>query len=927
MRQTPRCCASTAGRRPRFKASWLSPGLTSHQQLDAGIAARQHAGRKALRNSKRPFDTYFRTQYRISPRLQQPMTRTDGIISSRDAVRMMTDPSLSWTTPWGRPDRGVRVRRKRHDVIHHSNTRFGEDSSDGLLVRLMELRYAWDREDDILALTAVPTSLHHLTEHCRPHARAEKLFSPCSTSTGTSLSLLAPSHAEEDDTDGEIVMIGHCAVRVRRRTPTSPKMKSASEPNERRHEMGFSGVETIPSLALDVSHGPLLTSLSQPTLTLRWKAEHRDSASVQDVLQLRRRFNSASTIGLPPRSALLLLKATASVEMEDPAQDVALAIAMGENYHGYYYTECIELLRCLRRLAMVRGIAHCTASGFNGISCTSSSTGSSLYTDASLSDAFLANFIRDTAPFLSTKVWSRLPEHSRHLLSARLYLDWFDLLSIAVAMSGPQQLPSRLPNPASEAPYAAKYLFLRYSLELNDETMKRMARAMRDIGLDETVSSMERTEQLGLCGAGTGLEKPSSERKAEVTVDHSLVLWMCASLLIRVVAEALGDVVRHVGDSLHQQAAIASEQAEQHLRHGRPEVNGTVLGFTSRYGPVTKGGPTTTATDELARYLDELQLHRPYGCFSSGCYQQMGRRRPRKVRVRLLPFEAFPRVSHCFSCPFAAATEKAEASERHRRQRFGGNCALQLNNGACQEEEDRGLESPFSRLVATSPLVQKHMERATAALQWSTMVLQQCHYMIRGLSAPPPIPALEHQRRQRAQSSDGHLRLNGERSSTSAATVAERRHALCYYHVRSKVQMQMDCLFSYIPWGVMEEQWEPILRGSSETTGEEVSLTPDDVSTALEWTPAALEESLMEELCEDGGDARKEDHQLTKAEQQTREMVEALREQLEQFQVAVADMLEAHERFFQHDSPSASPPTVTTTPYSVDAARHRHRHL
>ncbi|GET89236.1 hypothetical protein, conserved [Leishmania tarentolae] len=944
--------------RPRFRPSWMSPGLTSHQQLDAGIAARQHAGRKALKKSKRPFANYFKTEYRLSPLARLPITRPSGVISSFDAVRMMTDPTRSWGTPWDRASSRVRTRHKRQDVLEPTPTQFGDDSIDRVVERLLEIRFAWDREDGVLCTSLVPESLFSNTKHCRPY-RTEVATSPLSSSTSLSLPELAVSSGRGNHScaprisaeDGEVVMITGTPVRIKRRTPLVRRKSGQPKRPRTRSALGFSGVDTVPSLVLDVSHGPFLTSPSASLMTLRWKGEHRDGASVQSALQLLRRARAALTVGLSPRSSLLLLKALATVEVEEPALAVSLAIAMGENYNGYSDTECLELLRCLRRLALVRELPGVAAPDIDTCSLSSASAAAGrsppkLYTEAALTDTLLFHYLDEAAPFLVAKVWSRLPEQSHRLLNSGYFLDWLDLMSLAIAASGPQHLPERLPNAVSEAPYASKYLFFRYTLGLKEDVLRALVDHLRGLGTSAD-SILPQARNPHAHYPHTLPAVPSTLRNGHAEPLHfvdevkeeaykPLLLWLCAALLVRIAAESLGDVVRHVGDSLHQHAALAAEQAEaQHIQHEDPLV-------CQQHRLGDRDGDSDPASAPLG-------LHQPYPRFSNGAYQQMGCRRPKRVRVRLLPFEAFPRVSQCFSCPFAAVTEKAEAQECKRRSRQGKpkSFLTSHNGGALASGYDtravalsnmsdassssgenmplKEVESTFASVLAHSPLMAKHIERACAALVWSTMVLRSCHALVRDLPLVPPpplalsMPIDNTDGATAAPPSASAALLHGESNADGWAheSVAMGvRQALCYRFVRSSVQKHMDALFAFIPWAEVESAWEPALT----TRANAAEDSPvDDVSSAAvadaaaSLTAAALEAVLMEDDVwrAQASASVKSAATLSAAEKTARTTMERLRERLEEFQVAVAELLEAHETSFPDSVFPASSPSRT----------------
>ncbi|KAL7706235.1 hypothetical protein N2W54_004828 [Lotmaria passim] len=970
-----RCAASTRGR-PRFQPSWMSPGLTSHQQLDAGIAARQQAGRKALKKSKRPFDNYFRTQFRFSPRMRLPVTQTSGVVSSFNAVKMMTDPTRTWTTPWDRSGGSTRVRRKRQDVLEPTPTAFGEDAIDQLLERLIEIRFAWDLEDGVLSTSLVPISLYGTVTHCRPYlteVAASPLTSSSALTPKASNSDAAALHEADPHTsteDGEVVMLAGAPVRIRRRTPLTRRKSGQPKRPHAHSKLGFSGVDTVPSIVLDVSHGPFVTSPSAPLMTLRWKGEHREAASAQSSLQLLRKMRGVAVVGLAPRSAVVLLKALSTIEVEEPALAVSLAIAMGENYNGLSDAECLEVLRCLRRLAFVRGLPDLATPDINAIAVSSYSAAAAsasggggdmmalprLYTEAALTDSLLSKYLSDAAPFLVGKIWARLPEQSRHLLQRGYFLDWFDLTRLAIAASGPQRLPQRLPNPVTEAPYAAKYLFFHHTLGLKEEMLAEMVVGMRGASScpddaspsaseclsDEHLHRQHTASAVQNSGVGrsttTSVAPPHFIDEVKEEVHKPLILWLCASLLARIVGESLGDVVRHVGDVLHQHAALAAERAEE--QQGESQKGGSQAGEEEK-----RNSPDSDNSRALS---PELCCH-PYPRFSSGAYQQIGCRRPKRVRVRLLPFEAFPRVAQCFSCPYASVTEKVVAQERQRQEQRrsgshrsktdkrprsepsesitpaaaaaagrGGGSALDARSTAVPQSCPGVMQSTFAAVLAESPRMVKQTERACAALRWSTTMLQACHALVHDLpsTTPPPVSVSSTRAGVAAApaASDAVARRAARDDEEWAReTVAmEVRHALCYRYVRSAVQQNLDALFTYIPWGEMEAQWEPILiAGSDDAAVKNAnavgSAGGDDTFSADAPEASLASTKLGREKAAASTDGRTVPHRLSEAEQRARAMMKELRECLEEFQVAVADVLEAHEGFFDAQNQDPTP--------------------
>ncbi|KAF5221984.1 hypothetical protein ECC02_004965 [Trypanosoma cruzi] len=832
--------ASRTPRRPRL--SWLAPALAPHQQLDAGIAARHQADRKNLKKSKRPFANYFRNEYRSSPSYSPPVTRTDGKISSYNVVRLMTDGRCTWTPFWGRATGGVRTRRKRQDVLEPPAPQFGDDGLDRTIERLLEIRFQWDLGDDILASSLVTPSLRAMTEHCLP-------FAPCMGS-------LLPSQERKQEglrgcveLDGEQIPLYVFRGRGRRKGTAVPKVN-----------LGFNGVDTVPSVVLDATRGPLVSSPTETSLSVRWKATNREATSVSEVLRLLQSVGRVSVIGIPQRSLLLLAKALATAEVEDPAVSISLAIAAAEHYHDYSHTECLEMLRCLRRIAYVRGLARLPESSTSALS---------LYRDVKQSQMFFAEYIGDAAPFLVDKVWSRLPEHVRRLTRRKLFLDLTDLLSLAVELHG-WRIPYNLPNPVSSAMYASKYLFLRYTLMLDEPMLVEYAKCMSgatsfDALLSSSSSPLKdlKGSELGAAASEVVLSpsllnkrKKNIEEEEEDACTKPLVLWLCVSLLVRLTAEALGDVLRHVEASMRQHVQLAREY-EMAAGQGESRVR------------------RLKAETDLQLYLDRIALYRP----RQRVYQCIGRRQPRKMRLRLIPLEAFPEIFRHTRLPFEAETRQAHISIARQR-------------AAAQ------VDSPLVAVLARSALAEKHIQRACGALDWAAMILTQCTCIVRRFATPVKWA-------QQVDASAQPPTPPPLSPPVSHSEAVDSRFVLCEAHVRSRVQRDMDCLFTHIPWQGLEEQLQTFSEeerqaptAAKQMVTEEVAGMPDAYFLDDLLNPSKGDGTDCGTATGESGVSKGQATASTSAEREVQMMLGRLQESVERFQVAVADLIDAQEEYF-----------------------------
>lgn len=812
----------------RPRVSWLSPALASHQQLDAGIAARHQVDRKSIKKSKRPFENYFRSEYRCSPSPSRFTLRPGGRVSSYDAVKLMTDPRRNWSPFWGRVVGNVRIQKKRQDVLQPAPQQFGEDSLDQTIQRFLELRFQWDRGDDILAPSLVPPSLYSLTEHCLPYAcdeqQQQQTVSDCV------------------ELDGGGAHSSAFRARGRRKCLLVP-----------RGNLGSSGVETIPSIVLDAARGPLVSSPTELSLNLRWKATNREATSVSEVLRLQQCVGHVPVMGMTARSLLLLLKAHATAEVENPPLAVALAIAAAEHYHEYTPTECLELLRCLRRVAFVKGLTQLSHSQVNVVS---------LYRDSRHSQMFFAGYIGDAAPFLVERVWSRLPEHAQRLCRRRLFLDFIDLLALAVEMNG-WRFPCNLPNPASSATYASKYLFLRYTLQLDEAMMTEYVRCVADATFSapqtELYTNVGGQQQNSRQLIASRCDPDDSE-----TLFTPLITWLCVSFLARVTAEAVGDVLRHTEISLKQHMKLAKDYQSAAAR-GKSKLQ------------------RLKAERDLQQFLDSIALVRP----RHHVYQCIGRRHPRKMRLRVIPLEAFPAISRHTGLPFGSASRHAHLSAERRCGSF--------------EHDDWTFEA----VVARSALARKHIERAKDALDWAAMMLTNCAVIARHI--PTPAKRLE------ACGPKHTFVFPAASHLPSSIDAASNRLAWCEALVRSRVQEDIDSLFLHIPWCELEEQLQPFLDSEGKTNGiesKEGTQRAGKVTTAGDGGTSLLDAYFPFDFLDNSGgtgDCRQvprieyDDAEHTKhpkTAQQDQNSLEALQVSIEKFQVTVAELIRAQEDYF-----------------------------
>lgn len=604
-----------------------------------------------------------------------------------------------------------------------------------------------------------------------------------------------------------------------------------------------------------------------------------------------------------------------------------------------------------------------------------------LYESAAATQDLVSVYVAEVAPSLAAKAWASLPEDSQRLLRRGLFLDWFDLLTLTAELTGPARLPEGLPNPSSKAAYASKFLFFRYTLGVDAAAVRGLASALLPSAVPPPSYASDANAD-----ASTNTHRDGEVHGGAAPRVRPLVLWLCVGTLLRVVSECLGDVLTHVGHSLQQHAQMAAEEAAA-AAVANNTANSNSENCNSGGGEHDSNTDVSTAAAaagcpglDLDGYLDRLALHRPHSAGVHRCPPQ-ARMRPKRMRIRLLPYEAFPSVFRCLPTPARAATARATQMEERRQHRHRGARTTTSSSGSNSQVDVVGgssataaalLESPFAAVLGQSPLAAKHVERATAALEWSTAVLAESLRMVQGLPRPslpvgsfplvPPTGNVAVCLDGVGHTSDTSARRvgagdDGVLSESGTIVVAQQRAALCDRYVRSRVQLLVDSAFTHIPWGELESAIEPLFSlGSGDTSEVERSKYSEEAEL---FAMALAEESLDGPSCDDcagtptvsshqeedgsekgvgaedehegvatataeeeeeeaDGEVEEEEAVLTEAELQMRAAMTGLQVALEGFHIVLADVLDAHERFF---GPSDTTTTTTTTGGGASVSR------
>ncbi|KAH8605605.1 hypothetical protein ERJ75_001593600 [Trypanosoma vivax] len=326
-------------------------------------------------------------------------------------------------------------------------------------------------------------------------------------------------------------------------------------------------------------------------------------------------------------------------------------------------------------------------------------------------------------------------------------------------------LPCNLPNAASSAAYASKYLFLRYTLQMDEAFMEQFTSSLTEAICGKS-SHLSFAHLVAQCNAQAGQQGQLEVEGGEMVV-QSLVTWLCASFLVRITAEALGDVLRHVEASL-----------KEHMQLAMRCTAGAAQGDSRQ--------EWLKVEKDLQLFLDRIALVRP----RHSVYQCIGRRPPRRLRLRVIPFEAFPEIYRRMRLPFEAEAKQADACTAKPRR-------------TSTARSGRSMAS----VVASSAIAQKHIDRACSALDWASMVLTHCTTFLRHLpvEAPqsqPPGPSSPHNAPVVIPSA----------SSPFYSGAAGDNFARCEALVRSRVQNDVDSLFRYISWNELEEQLQSLSR-------------------------------------------------------------------------------------------------------------------
>lgn len=659
-------------------------------------------------------------------------------------------------------------------------SRFGDDEHDHRLSRWLDLRFHWNREDGLLGIALLTPMWFPYSVHTRPFRRLTRVFVASlrdgelpETGQEAGIPLPLPASKEEVASErlpGRIAQLpGGQPIAVYSGHPKHSTPKTVYD---------YHGVEACPSLVLDCTLGPLLTSSVCPELSWRWSARYRQASEAAEVVRLHQELSAQAALPLAfsPRTLSLLLKAVASSECEHPSVSVGLGIAIGEHFRAYNAVERLEVLRGLRRVAMVRA-----SSGQQQLT-------EQLYLNTfseawSASRECLAAYVNDVCLTMRDRVWATIEEDAAWFLTRGLYLDWLDRLSLSMQVLVPSQrgalenavrtlemssssspstpLLSQLwPTLSTSLPVIPEgreglkgYALLRYNLQMSESTIRLM---------------------LGWLSASSQAEPAP------------LLLWRCVSLIVMLVAEAVGGVLRHTSQLLERMVQLAVELED--------------LPGSYRYAPSYP-------------HLKEAAMHAMGSRSSSDSYYQLqGSQQSRRVRQRLLPFKAFERIYQCFHTPFFSAVGPA------------------------------WQPSPLGAVLAENKEVEAELERVTAALQWGSALLRLVltYGPTSAALLPPPasVPA---------SSSCPEMRKASVPESTTDA--ADSRQRLVAHYNQVIIRREVESLLTSIDWGTAATTataTEGKSDGEGSGSGESFEVGLEAVLHAPQPEPPALAASATE---------------------------------------------------------------------------------
>lgn len=721
--------------------------------------------RKALAKSKRPFAGYFKTIFPCSPGYRRALygtpKRSGTYLSTSTAAHVMTNARLP--VPWGGHWLGS---SKRQDVLETSSPLpFGEDAVvDVLLARWLEIQSVWDWEDGLAATSHLPAAYFSLTEHavgcCRSPVAAKRI---------------SPAALE-------------ARAAAQFHSPIAPSTNaSATSSVSFSNEVGVvaAGVGSLPSLALDVTQGPLVGADAH-NFSLRWSASYRQAAQVASFLRYSRGVasNAAGVVGLPPRTVLLLLKAYAGSELDYPALSVTLTLAVAESYYHWTPRECLEVLRCLRRVSLVRALpqgviqasrVHRPRESISADQAHLSDPLQVLYDPQHvdfLSESF-TQFIHDVAPQLLTKIWKQLPRQAQRLCQRGFYLDFIDLLALATEAQGSRagggmsgsfpvdlslleghgismaaESTTSLEGISSSVSHA-HYFYLCYVLQLDEERAKKLANALIK-----------------------GIPNPNDPHQDSQSEAHALLLWRSLAVLVRCVAEALGGVLRSIQFALAELVQVAVECAsdweQRKLQVGQQE------GRENCEEHHTAGRPATFPA------LPPSHLY-PHNSSPTVIYPWAYQAKLRQIRLRVIPVEAFPSV---FDSRIRPSAQQLQRRQQQRRQKD-----QIITNSSFR------WESPLAAALQRLPGVETKTDRATKALAWATGLLSEAARC---------------------------FKASCESVKEEPRTYTSPKAKLLLPYNKAVIQGQLDALFTCLPWSSNELELKPLLESTADSGAHEL---------------------------------------------------------------------------------------------------------
>lgn len=255
------------------------------------------------------------------------------------------------------------------------------------------------------------------------------------------------------------------------------------------------------------------------------------------------------------------------------------------------------------------------------------------------------------------------------------------------------------------------------------------------------------------------------------------------------------------------------------------------------------------------------------------------------MRLRLLPFDAFPTLAAFMSPAFSKERSHAHNyietvyRTRRRKQERG----KRGGDKSPARAPPRDASHTLAKVLAMSELLGVHVERACTTLAWGAGVLRCWNAVLQTICVEAGCVA------------------RGVDADDSAEV---QRSRLCSRYVQSRVQCSVDCLFTMIPWLEIHNTLSPEECAAELVVGESAPQAADGDSCPNVFLMLLGDEVLDEPEVASGAESAPEGGEMRVVAESAEMMhaaalIQKLQVHIEKFQFAVAELVDHQEAYFQ----------------------------